>query len=31
MNYPVGLDGATDGFETQANGDAYRATIHPWA
>jgi len=31
MDYPVGLDAATDAFETQAGGDAYRATIHPWS
>lgn len=30
MNYEVGLDAAIDAFETQASGDAYRATIHPW-
>jgi hypothetical protein len=30
MNYPVGIDDATDAFEKQASGDAYRATIHPW-
>jgi len=30
MNYPVGLDAATDAFDVQASGEAYRATIHPW-
>lgn len=31
LNYPVGIDDVTDAFETQASGDAYRATVHPWA
>lgn len=31
FNYRVGLDGAVDAFETQAAGEAYRATIDPWA
>jgi len=30
LNYRVGLDGATDAYETQAAGESYRATIHPW-
>ena len=30
LNYQVGLDGATDAYETQAAGESYRATIHPW-
>ena len=30
LNYSVGLDGATDAFETQRAGDSYRATVHPW-
>jgi L-iditol 2-dehydrogenase len=29
LNHQVGLDGATDAFETQAAGESYRATIHP--
>lgn len=31
FNYRVGLHEAVDAFETQAAGDAYRATIDPWA
>ena len=30
MNFAVGLDSATEAFERQANGEAYRATIDPW-
>ncbi len=29
LNYQVGLDRATEAFEAQANGESYRATIHP--
>lgn len=29
FNYKVGFDEATDAYEKQASGEAYRATIHP--
>ena len=31
MNYEVGLDEATAAFQKQADGEAYRAAIRPWA
>lgn len=30
FNYRVGLDDATAAYDAQAEGRAYRATIHPW-
>lgn len=29
FNYKVGFDEATEAYEKQASGEAYRATIHP--
>ncbi|MUW13969.1 zinc-binding dehydrogenase [Halorubrum sp. CBA1125] len=29
FNYKVGFEGAEEAYEKQANGEAYRATIHP--